>query len=152
MYYSQQDLDNITKQFKNAVIILLAILLGFLVISIIVANLATNRAGMITMVVGVCGAIFFWGMYVSPVYAYYKFIRDLITGRSREIQALVKDVSDHPVYKDNKLYYYEIIIEEDEIERVLLLDDQKDWPRLNINKMYNFEIHENYVKNFQQIS
>ena len=125
MYYSQQDLDNITKQLRNAVILLLAILLGFLVISIIIANLVTNVAGMVVMVVGVCAAVFFWGMYISPVNAYYRFIRDLITGRSREIQGLVKDVSDHPVYKDNKLYYYEVIIEEDEIERILLLDDQK---------------------------
>ena len=89
-------------------------------------------------------------MYVNSVG--YKYIKDLVTGRSREIQGLVKDVSDHPVYKDNKLYYYEVIIEEDEIERILLLDDQKDWPSLDINKVYKFEIHENYVKDLQPIS
>ncbi len=152
MYYSQQDLDNITKQFRNALIILLAILLGFIVISVFIANLIANKLGMVVMVVGVCITIFFGGMYVNPVYAYYKFIKDLVTGRSREIQGLVKAVSDHPVYKDNKLFYYEVTIEEDEIERVLLLDDQKDWPKIDTNKLYKFEIHENFVKNLQQIS
>ncbi|NLN41224.1 MAG: hypothetical protein GX160_04430 [Clostridiales bacterium] len=151
MYYSQQDLDNITKQLIKAIILLGAIFLVFLVISIFVANSVANQVGMLVMLVGVCIAIFFWGMYVNSVYAYYKYIKDLVTGRSREIQGLVKAVSDHPVYKDNKLFYYEVTIEEDEIERVLLLDDQKDWPKINTDKLYKFEIHENYVKDFHQI-
>ena len=58
MYYSQQDLDNITKQFRNALIILLAILLGFIVISVFIANLIANKLGMVVMVVGVCITIF----------------------------------------------------------------------------------------------
>ena len=152
MYYNQQDLDSITRQLKRVIALLAAIIIISLIISIFIAKMVTNKLGMMAMVVGVCIAIFFWGMYVNPIHAYCRFIRDLVTGRSREIQGLVKDVSEYPVYKDNKLYYYEVTIEEDDVERVLLLDDQKDWPNININRLYNFVIHENYVKDLHQIS
>ena len=152
MYYNQQDFNSITKQLKRTIILLLGILVVFLIAAILTANLVTNRVGMVVMIVGVCLDVFLWGIYANPILAYYRFIRDLVTGRTREIQGLVKEISERPVYKDNKLYYYELTIEDDGIERVLLLDNQKNWPKLNFNRLYSFEIHENYVKDLNQIS
>lgn len=146
--YNRGDLDNITKQVKKTIILLLASLIFFIIISIIAANLLHNWLGMIMLVLGVCIIMFTWGMYATPIFAYSRFIRELVTGRTREIQGLVKNLSKNPVYKDNKLYFYELNIVEDGIERMLLLDDQKDWPQIQPNKVYNFQIHESFITDF----
>lgn len=150
--YTEQDLINITKQFKKILGLLFAILLLFIGISIAIAKLVSNRLGMIVMVLGVCVDIFVWGMYATPIFAYYNFIKDLITGRTRDIEAIVKEMGSYPVYKDNKLYFYEVTIEEDGVERIVLLDDQKEWPHIHTNKVYSFQIHQNFVKDFKQIA
>ena len=64
----------------------------------------------------------------------------------------MKGIGADPVYKDNKLYFYEINIEEDGVERMLLLDDQKEWPQIDINRLYRFEIHENFITNFTPLT
>lgn len=151
MMYSEQDFKDIAKQLKTVIILLIAGLIFFIFISILVANLVTNRAGMIIMVLGVCIEVFILGMYATPIFAYYRFIKDLVMGRSRQINGLVRSVSDRPIYKDNKLYFYEVTIEEDEVERVLLWDQQKDWPPINVNRHYSFQIHENFIKDLKQI-
>ncbi|NLI61169.1 MAG: GIY-YIG nuclease family protein [Clostridiales bacterium] len=143
--YSQQDLQSINKQLKKVVIGLIAIFLFFLIISIFIKNSVNNITGMIVMILGVCLNIFLWSMYASPIFAYYKFVKDIVTGRTREIQGLVKNISTQPLYKDNKLFYYEVIIEENGVERMLLLDDQKEWPKINKNELYNFQIHDNFI-------
>lgn len=149
--YGEHDLNNITKQFKRILMLLFTSLVIFIVISIAIAKLVNNRFGMVVMLLGVCVDVFIWGMYATPIFAYYNFIKDLVTGRSREIQGLIKNISDNSVYKDNKLYFYEVTIEDDGVERVLLLDNQKEWPHVNINRLYSFQIHENFVKDLKQI-
>lgn len=150
--YDEQDFGNISKQLKRILILLFSILAFFIVISIVIAKLVNNRLGMVVMLLGVCVDVFILGMYVTPIFSYYGFIKDLATGRSRKIEGLVKGISEKPVYKDNKLFYYELKIVEDGVERVLLLDDQKEWPNINVDRRYGFQIHENFVINLWEIA
>lgn len=149
--YSDQDLKEITSQMKKVLILLICGLGFFIVISIVIAKLTSNRIGMAFMIFGTCVEVFVLGMYGTPIFAYYRFIRDLTTGRSRNIDGLIKDITDKPIYKDNKLYFYEVTVEEDGVERILLLDQQKDWPTININRRYDFQIYENVIRELNQI-
>ena len=150
--YRQEDFDGIKKQFTRIMTLMVAGLIFFIVISIVIANKIENWAGMIFLLVGICVEIFVWGVYTAPIFSYYRFIRDLVTGKTREIEGLVKGIGADPVYKDNKLYFYEINIEEDGVERMLLLDDQKEWPQIDINRLYRFEIHENFITDFTPVT
>jgi len=147
--YSQSDLVDTKNQIKKIFLIILVIFALFLTAAIIIKQ-SNDTLGMIIIVVGVCIDIFIWGMYGTPVMAYYRYVRDIITGRSRNIKGIVKRVGTEPVYKDNKLFYYEILIEEDGIERVLFLDNQKKWPKIVTDKTYEFQIYENYVMNIKE--
>jgi len=143
------DLLSVKSQIKKYLIIVIGIFVVFLAAAIITKD-SNNILSTAILVIGVCIDVFIWGMYVSPVIAYYRYVRDIITGRSRVITGIVKKVGKEPVYKDNKLFYYEVVIEEDEVERVLLLDDQKKWPEIFTGKVYEFKMYENYVINIAE--
>lgn len=147
--YSMDDLLSVKSQIKKYLIIVIGIFVVFLAAAIITKD-SNNILSTAILVIGVCIDVFIWGMYVSPVIAYYRYVRDIITGRSRVITGIVKKVGKEPVYKDNKLFYYEVVIEEDEVERVLLLDDQKKWPEIFTGKVYEFKMYENYVINIAE--
>lgn len=151
LMYSNDDLLSTKSQIIKYVIIVIGIFALFLAAAII-AKQSDNTLATAILVIGVCIDIFIWGMYLSPVIAYYRYVKDIITGRSRVITGIVKEVGKEPVYKDNKLFYYEVLIEEDEIERVLLLDEQKEWPEIFAGKNYEFKIYENYVIGIEELA
>ena len=117
--YRQEDFDGIKKQFTRIMTLMVAGLIFFIISSIVIANRVENWVGMIFLLVGICVEIFVWGVFAAPIFSYYRFIRDLVTGRTREIEGLVKGLSTDPVYRTTS-YTYEINIEEDGIERASL--------------------------------
>jgi len=147
--YSKDDLIAVKGQITKFLLLLLGIFAIFLTAAIL-AKKSSENLGMIIIVIGVCIDIFIWGMFTAPMVAYYRYLRDVTTGRSRVITGVVKKVGKEPVYKDNKLFYYEVLIEEDGIERILLLDNQKQWPEISAGQTYDFVIHENYVLTFKE--
>ncbi|MBM7581626.1 hypothetical protein JOD02_000449 [Caldicoprobacter guelmensis] len=143
--YSQGDLQQTGKQLKRIIILLGAVLIAFLVISIILANTVSNTVGMIILLVGICLDIFIWGVYGSQILAYYRFLSDMFTGRQRVETGVVKRVGSQPVYKDNKLYYYEVLIDNDGVEQMLLIDANKPLPSLQVGQKYEFKVFQNFV-------
>jgi hypothetical protein len=53
------------------------------------------------------------------------------------------------VYKDSKLYFYEVLIDEAGEERLLLNDANSPIKGIKENHKFLFNIHENYIKNVQ---
>lgn len=143
--YSQEDLQQTGKQLKRIFFITGIILVGFLIISIILANVVNNTLGMVVLLVGICIDIFIWGVYGSQVLAYYRFLKDIFTGRQRVEAGVVKKVGTQPVYKDNKLFYYEVLIENDGTELMLLVDANKPLPNIQVGKRYEFKVSQNFV-------
>ncbi len=143
--YSQEDIQQSWRQLKRIIILLAAILIAFLLISIALAIMVDNTLGMIILLVGICLDIFIWGLYGSQVLAYYRFLSDMFTGRQRVESGVVKSVGTQPVYKDNKLYYYEVLIENDGTEQILLMDANKPLPHLYIGRRYEFKVFQNFV-------
>ncbi len=143
--YSQEDLQQTAKQLKRIILLLACVLIAFLVISIALAKMVNNTLGMIILLIGVCLDIYIWGLYGSQVLAYYRFLGDMFTGRQRVEAGVVKRVGTQPVYKDNKLYYYEVLIENDGTEQILLVDANKPLPNIQVGQKYEFKVFQNFV-------
>jgi hypothetical protein len=143
--YSQEDLQQSGKQLKRIFFIIGIILVFFLIISIVLANIVDNALGMVVLLVGICIDIFIWGVYGNQVLAYYRFLKDILTGRQRVEAGVVKSVGTQPVYKDNKLFYYEVLIENDGTELMLLVDANKPLPNFHIGKRYEFKVSQNFI-------
>ncbi len=150
--YKDDDLTAMAEQLKKTIVLMIVILATFIIISVVIAKFLSNKVGMVVMIFGVCLEVFILGVYTTPILAYYRYIRDLTIGRTRGIKGIVKSVRDRPVYKDNKLFFYEIIIEEDGIERVLLLDEQISWPKISPNKEYMFQVHESFIMSLNPVT
>lgn len=99
--YSQSDYQDIDRQFHSKLRLLLiveALFLGVLVYSLVI------RAKWLTILLScVMGAIaiFYSGMTLSPLFAYRKYIRLLLTGRQRELTGYFKGFDAHEVLRDN---------------------------------------------------
>lgn len=143
--YREEDLQQTGKQLKKVILVMSAVLVAFLAISIALASLVNNTLGLIVLLSGICLDIFIWGVYGSQILAYYRFLRDMFTGRQRVESGVVKRVGNQPVYKDNKLYYYEVLIENDGVERILLVDANKPLPDIQVGQRYEFKVFQNFV-------
>ncbi|MFS8500522.1 MAG: hypothetical protein FWJ59_01805 [Caldicoprobacter sp.] len=143
--YREEDLQQTGKQLKKVILVMSAVLVAFLAISIALASLVNNTLGLIVLLIGICLDIFIWGVYGSQILAYYRFLRDMFTGRQRVESGVVKRVGNQPVYKDNKLYYYEVLIENDGVERILLVDANKPLPDIQVGQKYEFKVFQNFV-------
>jgi len=143
--YREEDLQQTGKQLKKVILVMSAVLVAFLAISIALASLVNNTLGLIVLLIGICLDIFIWGVYGSQILAYYRFLGDMFTGRQRVESGVVKRVGNQPVYKDNKLYYYEVLIENDGVERILLVDANKPMPDIQVGQRYEFKVFQNFV-------
>lgn len=143
--YREAELNSVGKQLKRILLLAGGVLFIFLTAAFSFMTRWPSWIGTIFLLFGVVFCVFLWGIYGTPVLAYYRFVRDIVTGRSREVSGKVLRVEKEPVYKDNKLLYYEVIIEEDKVERLLLLDANRETPPLMINTAYTFRVHENFI-------
>lgn len=147
MMYTEMDLADVKKQLKKMLLLILAILLAIIVPSIVFLLRKPVWIGTTILAIGVCIAIFLWGVFGTPTYSYYRYLTDIFEGRTREIKGKVVRAEDKPIYKDNRLLFYEVWIIDDEEteERVLLFDDNKGKPGVQTGRHYDFRIHENFI-------
>ncbi len=149
MMYSEEEQLQVQKQFKSNLITTILVLVLFLTAALAFMTRLEQWIGAVFLSVGVCISLFLLLVYTLPVWYYYRFVTDIVNGRSREIQARVVRVADEPVYKDNKLLYYEVIVLEDDIERMLLFDANKGRPEIKQGEIAIFRIHENFIINIR---
>jgi hypothetical protein len=145
--YDEKVLHKIMHQIKVTILVGSVLFILSLVLSIMIASAFSNNLGMLLLIAGISLCIFIWGIYGTPVLNYYNFVKNMITGRSRTIDGKVKKIGVTPVYKDNKLYFYEVLIDESGEERLLLNDINTPVEGIRENQRYLFDIHENYIKN-----
>lgn len=147
MMYTETDLTNVKNQLVKILLLISAVLLAVIVPSIAFLLRKPVWIGSLILAAGICIVIFLWGVIGTPIYRYFQFLKDIFEGRTREIKGKVVRAEEKPVYKDNRLLYYEvwIIDDEDSEERVLLFDDNKGKPSVQADKHYTFRIHENFI-------
>lgn len=146
--YGEADFLSIKQQVKKTLIVIVVIFLAFLITAVAFMLRQPQWMGAGFLIIGVCICIFILGIYGTPAIAYYRYVRDITEGKTREIKGKVIKLSEQPVYKDNKLFFYELwIIDDESEERVLLYDRNKGEPHIGLNQEYTFEIHENFIVN-----
>jgi site-specific DNA recombinase len=81
-----------------------------------------------------------------------RYIKDIKEGRTQEVRGKVLNISDEPVYKDNRLLFYEVTLmdEKDGVERLLLFDDNIGKPPFEVGSDYHFRTHQNYIIQAEQ--
>jgi len=145
--YDEKLLQRVMHQIKVTIFVVSVIFVLSLVLSVLIAYAFSGNLGMALLTLGICLCIFVWGVYGTPVVNYYSFAKDMTSGRSRTIDGTVTKVGVTPVYKDNKLYFYEVLIVETGEERLLLNDANSPIEGIEENQRCLFDIHENYIKN-----
>lgn len=100
----------------------------------------------ITLVWGVA-AIFFWGMKMTPLLSYRKFLRDLDKGLTREVEGVVTEIDADLSFRDGLSFYRLIVnvndLENPEDERVLYWDAQLGKPDLAVGERIFVVAHGN---------
>lgn len=145
--YTETDFTEVKQQFKKIIILSAGILFAFIILTVAFLLRRPTWIGATVLSIGVCLAVFIWGVYGTPTYNYYRYLKDIMEGRTREMRGRVVKVADAPVYKDNRLLFYEVVVkdEEDGIEKILLYDDNKGRPELNVDRSYFFRTHQSFV-------
>lgn len=152
--YTREYYDAIKRQIRSMLIKIAIIFVIFLAIALTVAKNVDNTLGLIILILGVCIDQFIWGIYGRPVWTYRSFVREVMTGRERHKESFIVGISDEPVYKDNKLFYYEVFIKEDhqdEVEQLLLFDGNMDPSSLQYDNLYTFKLYQNYIVGVKDI-
>jgi hypothetical protein len=147
MMYNNTDLVEARNQLLKMVLLVLGIFLVIFIPSVAFLLRKPQWMGASVLTAGVCIATFLWGVWGTPTYYYYRFVKDINEGRNREMSGRVFKVEERPVYKDNRLLYYQIWVVDDEDgeERILLYDDNKGIPPIQADRNYTFRIHENFI-------
>ena len=147
MMYTETDFLDVRKQLRKMILLTVVLSLVFIIPAVAFMLRRPQWIGAAFLTVGVCLILFLWGVFGIPIYYYYHFIRDIFEGRTRKVKGLVTKVEEGPVYKDNRLLYYQIWFrdDEDKKERILLFDENKGKPSVQAGKQYSFQTHENFI-------
>ena len=98
--YTERDLQDINQQFKRRLTIYAVpatLLIAAIVVSLVYRNeLATE---LLFIALGAL-SIFCWGLYLSPVHAYRKYVKSLLRGRNRTNVGYFKGFDDEIVERD----------------------------------------------------
>lgn len=156
LMYTQEDLSKLNKQVRNILFITIVIFIGFLIAAVMIAIYDKSQwLAQLVLIIGVCLDIFIWGIKATPTLCYRGFINEILNGLSREEIGRVVNISSEPVYKDNKLFYYEVLIEQsndEDVQRVLLLDIYKNTNDIKPGETYVFKVHSNFIVDYKLVA
>ena len=84
--------------------------------------------------------------FFAPCYSYYKYLNEVLSGRSHLREGIVREISKKPIYKDNKNYYYEVLVEmDDDLYAQFLYDSNLGKPPLEVGKPVQMKCYENFI-------
>lgn len=102
----------------------------------------------ITLVWGAI-VIFFWGMKLTPLLCYRRFLREIRGGLSRDVEGVVTELDDTPAFRDGISFYRMIVnvgdLNEPEDERMLYWDAQLGKPTMAVGDRICVRAHGNDI-------
>ena len=107
-----------------------------------------GRLSLGSLIATVClvAAVFLFGNLFIPCYHYYRFISEVLYGRSHLREGVIFQVGKKPVYKDNKNYYYEVLIETGEkLYGQFLFDANLGLPPFETGRKTQVLCYENFI-------
>lgn len=125
MLYSQTDIKTTAQQLVRRIVcaVLLAIIPN-IAAGVIMATVRIQGLSILLGCLGGALAIFYWGLFVSPVIAYLRYVREVVPGRSHQFHGTLRSIAQDSVRDgvpcktlyfydeeadDEKLCYYDLI-------------------------------------------
>lgn len=146
MLYSGDDVKSVLRQlWVFAVIDVIVLVGGFIYAFYVALNDSTFWGGVIATLV-LCLFIFLLGNTVLPCVHYYKYLIDVFTGKYTRRSGIVSRISDKPLYKDNKNYYYEVDVDlGDSKYGMFLYDANVGEPEFSVGDNLIITCYENFI-------
>lgn len=102
----------------------------------------------ITLVWGVL-IIFFWGMKLSPLLSYRRYLKEIYGGLSREVEGVITELETQTTFRDGLSFYRMIVnvgdLNNPEDERLLYWDAQLGAPTVKQGDNVYIEAHGNDI-------
>lgn len=151
MLYTDAEKQALKGQLIRRILLTIALFLAVFSGAIIV--MFTSRQMWLSMVfcgLAVAAAVFFYGFFVSPFIAYYRYLKDVFEGKHREFCAQFlrsEEVSVRDGVPMQSLYFSG---EHGQTERLCYLDAEKSFP-FEENAQYKVTVHGQSVIGVQAI-
>jgi len=140
--YTETDLKSIQSQLKKRSLALLAPVAVLLALFIYAYTLHLHRNESLawlcylSLLLLALLVIFCDSLFLSPLRAYKRHLKDALYGRTRELKGLFKSLDSTPCLRDNVAFYPLIISEGDlnneEDDRLFYFDATKPFPLLSV--------------------
>ena len=123
MLYSQTDIKTVTNQLlrRIAVMVLLA-LIPNIAAGVVMYTVRIQGLSIALGCLGGALAIFYWGLFIYPVTAYLRFVREVVPGRSRQFRGTLRTIAEDSVREGvpcKTMYFYD---EEADDEKLCYFD------------------------------
>lgn len=159
--YTQQDLNAINQQLKKRLLLLMipiVLLLAPFLSGIILHLNRQTQFQWLTYVSGVLLGIvllFCDGLFISPLRAYRRHLKNMLFGRTREMTCYFKSIDETVCIRDNVAYYPMIASENDlgdeEDDRLFYLDTLIPLPELSVGDKINITSHDKSIANIKRL-
>ncbi len=148
--YTEEDFARVEKQRKRRLMCLWIPfgLAAALIIFFAVKRLPEALVSALTIVTG-AAAIFFHGLFISPVSAYYRHLDNVMHGRTRTVKGAFKELGQEDVDRDGVSYYPMMIsvgnMADEEDDRLLYYDAFLPRPDFVRGQMMTVTVHDKAV-------
>ena len=160
--YSDKDLQEINALIKKRLLLTLVPALTILTIAVVIFVYGQlNRSEHLWMVtsalslIGGCGLLFLYGVYLRPAFIYRRNLRFLLTGRKRVTTGIFKEISED-VFDRDGMEVFSMLINvgernDPEDDRLFYYDAYKPLPAMPIGTRVTVTSNDRLVSSMEQI-
>ena len=146
MLYSEKDVKITLRQMMVYLCVAVVVAAAGIVAGLLLGFSDHLSTGTIVAILCIAGAVFLFGNFFAPCYSYYKYLNEVLSGRSHLREGIVREICKKPIYKDNKNYYYEVLVEmDDDLYAQFLYDSNLGKPPLEVGKPVQMKCYENFI-------
>ena len=146
MLYSEKDIKITFRQMMVYLCVAVVVAAAGIVAGLLLGFSDHLSTGTIVAILCIAGAVFLFGNFFAPCYSNYKYLNEVLSGRSHLREGIVREISKKPIYKDNKNYYYEVLVEmDDDLYAQFLYDSNLGKPPLEVGKPVQMKCYENFI-------
>ena len=146
MLYSEKDVKITLREMMVYLCVAVVVAAAGIVAGLLLGFSDHLSTGTIVAILCIAGAVFLFGNFFAPCYSYYKYLNEVLSGRSHLREGIVREISKKPIYKDNKNYYYEVLVEmDDDLYAQFLYDSNLGKPPLEVGKPVQMKCYENFI-------
>ena len=141
MLYTKDDLKKSQAALQRKILVLALIaLIPQIPAAILMYTARIEWLTIFLSLLGIFGALFYWGLWCAPTNAYRRFVRDILDGRSHEFSGTLARQAQESVRESVPCRTLYFVDDKDGQERLCYLDVKKDSP-LSEGGRYAVTVH-----------